>query len=272
MADEKRLDADEGTVDAGDGAAGDGDDALISASLCVALLQAISACMAFALRQASQRAATVALGMVAGASVMLASLATLLVARCVRKGEAPSTGGLASIAWGVASAAVTAALLVPRPGAFADRNPYSNSEELQCVVELVVGRRFAMPGTMQSDGYVYKVREGEEIDTPEVVARPGLTFVGWRYGGIGEPDFGPGATIAPDANGTRNNAVTLYAVFVDGEGNAYCACGATGEGLFAGTGRQGQAARWELAGAAAGLAAGLAAAAWARGAAPRRSE
>lgn len=125
-------------------------------------------------------------------------------------------------------------MFFPRFGRFAETNPYSNEERLQCIVEFVVGKQFVVPGSIQSDGLIMKVPEGEEVTPPTVLPKPGLTFVGWRYSGTGDPDIAVGTPIYLDANGTQNNSVILYAEYVDAQGNAYCACGATGDREFDG--------------------------------------
>lgn len=131
----------------------------------------------------------------------------------------------------------------PRFDRFSEKNPYSNKETLQCVVEFVIGQKFVVPGSLQSDGLIMKVPEGKEVVPPTVFPKPGLTFIGWRYAGTGDPDIAVGTPIYLDANGTRNNSVTLYAEYVDAKGNTYCACGAVGEGEFDGASWQGMNTR-----------------------------
>ena len=159
----------------------------------------------------------------------------------------------------IASCTMSAVLLaagivlgVPHGTKAFDTNPYTNTEQLQCVATFVVGQEFAMPGTVASDGYVIKVPEGTVVDTPQVLPKAGLTFVGWRYGGTGDPDVAAGSSIVLDANGTKNNSVILYAEFVDDAGNAYCSCGATSN-VLEGSRWQGEWLRRMLTGMAIGL-------------------
>lgn len=183
------------------------------------------------------------------AACMLSVVAVVLARR---DGTPPGRIAVASCIMSAVLLAAGIAFGVPHgPKAF-DKNPYANTDQLQCVATFVVGQEFSMPGTVASDGYVIKVPEGTVVDTPQVLPKPGLTFVGWRYGGTGDPDVAAGASIVLDANGTKNNSVILYAEFVDGEGNAYCSCGATSD-VLEGSQWQGEWLRRMLTGMAVGL-------------------
>lgn len=130
-------------------------------------------------------------------------------------------------------------MFFPHTGGFAETNPYSNKEKLRCTAVFVVGEEFVVPGSIKTDGLVVRAAEGEEIMPPTVLPKPGLTFVGWRYGGVGDPDVAVGTPIYLDANGTANNSVILYAEYVDSEGTAYCSCGYMEHGTFDGAAWQG---------------------------------
>lgn len=197
----------------------------------------------------STRNQTVAVGLSALACALdVPVLGTIAMSLIGGKKEGPDEriGAMESLLETVIAIAVSCVCLFsffPRFGKFAEKNPYSNKETLQCIVQFVVGKQFVVPGSIQSDGLIMKVPEGKEVVPPTVFPKPGLTFVGWRYAGTGDPDIAVGTPIYLDANGTRNNSVTLYAEYVDAEGTTYCACGAIGEKEFAGTSWQGMNTR-----------------------------
>lgn len=73
------------------------------------------------------------------------------------------------------------------------------------------------------------------VPLPSVVARPGYTFVGWvDEKGMHEPKWDAQTKVIqveiPDDPTLRTT--TLFAEFMDDEGNGYCSCGASEEGFF----------------------------------------
>ena len=73
------------------------------------------------------------------------------------------------------------------------------------------------------------------VPLPSVVARPGYTFVGWvDEKGMHEPKWDAQTKVIqveiPDDPTLRTT--TLFAEFMDEEGNGYCSCGASEEGFF----------------------------------------
>ena len=75
------------------------------------------------------------------------------------------------------------------------------------------------------------------VPLPSVVARPGYTFVGWvDEKGMHEPKWDAQTkdiqVEIPDAPTLR--PTTLFAEFMDDEGNGYCSCGASEAGFFSG--------------------------------------
>ena len=75
------------------------------------------------------------------------------------------------------------------------------------------------------------------VPLPSVVARPGYTFVGWvDEKGMHEPKWDAQTKIIqveiPDDPTLRTT--TLFAEFMDDEGNGYCSCGASEAGFFSG--------------------------------------
>lgn len=206
-----------------------------------AVLQAVLAVVALVLSTTSQTLAVAASAMACALS-LLSVLSVVAAFRIGRRDGTSEDGRGRLIIDAVLAVAVSAACLFaffPRFGQFADKNPYSNKEVYRCTAVFVVGREFVVPGSIQTDGLVVRAAEGEEIDPPTVLPKPGLTFIGWRYAGTGDPDIAVDTPIYLDANGTKNNSVVLYAEFVDAQGNAYCACGAMEEGLFSGATWQG---------------------------------
>lgn len=210
------------------------------------LAQVICAFLAFFMATRSQTASVVLSAIACALAVPMLGI-IVLSALAGRDGASEeSLGGMESIVETAVAVVISAMCLIaffPRFGRFAEKNPYSNDETLQCIVEFVVGEQFVVPGSIQSDGLIMKVPEGEEVMPPTVFPKPGLTFIGWRYAGTGDPDIADGTPIYLDANGTKNNSVILYAEYVDSEGNAYCACGNLGERLFDGASWQGMNTR-----------------------------
>lgn len=75
------------------------------------------------------------------------------------------------------------------------------------------------------------------VPLPSVVARPGYTFVGWvDEKGMHEPKWDAQTKVIqveiPDDPTLRTT--TLFAEFMDDEGNGYCSCGASEAGFFSG--------------------------------------
>ena len=75
------------------------------------------------------------------------------------------------------------------------------------------------------------------VPLPSVVARPGYTFVGWAdEKGMHEPKWDAQTKVIqveiPDDPTLRTT--TLFAEFMDDEGNGYCSCGASEAGFFSG--------------------------------------
>lgn len=75
------------------------------------------------------------------------------------------------------------------------------------------------------------------VPLPSVVARPGYTFVGWvDEKGMHEPKWDAQTKLIqveiPDDPTLRTT--TLFAEFMDDEGNGYCSCGASEAGFFSG--------------------------------------
>lgn len=73
------------------------------------------------------------------------------------------------------------------------------------------------------------------VPLPSVVARPGYTFVGWvDEKGMHEPKWDAQTKVIqveiPDDPTLRTT--TLFAEFMDDEGNGYCSCGASEAGFF----------------------------------------
>lgn len=73
------------------------------------------------------------------------------------------------------------------------------------------------------------------VPLPSVVARPGYTFVGWvDEKGMHEPKWDAQTKVIqveiPDDDSLRT--MTLFAEFMDDEGNGYCSCGASEKGFF----------------------------------------
>lgn len=73
------------------------------------------------------------------------------------------------------------------------------------------------------------------VPLPSVVARPGYTFVGWvDEKGIHEPKWDAQTKVIqveiPDDPTLRTT--TLFAEFMDDDGNGYCSCGASEAGFF----------------------------------------
>lgn len=201
------------------------------------ILQVVCVFLAFYMATRNQTAAVIATGV---ACAFVVPLMGILLLSMLDKGDGDRGSGLGSaesVIEGIVAVIISILCITsffPRWGKFAEKNPYSNKETLQCVVQFVIGEQFVVPGSLQSDGLIMKVPEGQEVMPPSVLPKPGLTFVGWRYAGTGDPDIAVGTPIYLDANGTRNNSVTLYAEYVDADGNAYCACGAVGEKAFDG--------------------------------------
>lgn len=203
--------------------------------------------MAFFLSARSQTVAVVSTAIACALSVATLGIVAVSALSSGRDGQDGGRIGfwesVIESAIAVALAAICMVMFFPRFGRFSETNPYSNTERLQCVAVFVVGKDFVVPGSIQTDGFVVKAPEGEEVRPPTVIPRPGLTFVGWRYAGVGDPDIAAGTPIYLDANGTKNNSVILYAEFVDASGTAYCACGNMEEGVFDGASWQGMNAR-----------------------------
>lgn len=75
------------------------------------------------------------------------------------------------------------------------------------------------------------------VPLPSVVARPGYMFVGWvDEKGMHEPKWDAQTKVIqveiPDDPTLRTT--TLFAEFMDDEGNGYCSCGASEAGFFSG--------------------------------------
>lgn len=75
------------------------------------------------------------------------------------------------------------------------------------------------------------------VPLPSVVARPGYTFVGWvDEKGMHEPKWDAQTKVIqveiPDDPTLRTT--TLFAEFMDDDGNGYCSCGASEAGFFSG--------------------------------------
>ena len=75
------------------------------------------------------------------------------------------------------------------------------------------------------------------VPLPSVVARPGYTFVGWvDEKGMHEPKWNAQTKVIqveiPDDPTLRTT--TLFAEFMDDEGNGYCSCGASEANFFSG--------------------------------------
>ena len=73
------------------------------------------------------------------------------------------------------------------------------------------------------------------VPLPSVVARPGYTFVGWvDEKGMHEPKWDAQTKVIqveiPDDPTLRTT--TLFAEFMDDDGNGYCSCGASEAGFF----------------------------------------
>lgn len=219
---------------------------LVVASLLLALAAGIAGGRSFPV-------SVTLVGLALACAVAACVLSGVGVAMARRAGARLGRTGMAACVLSALALVAGIAVGVPRGGRMFDPNPYANTEELQCVATFVVGREFAMPGTLVSDGYVIKVPEGTVVETPQVLPKAGLSFTGWRYGGTGDPDVEAGASIVLDANGTKNNSVILYAQFVDESGTAYCACGSTSD-VLAGSQWQGEWGRRMLTGLAIGLA------------------
>lgn len=217
--------------------------------LCL-LGQALAATAMVALSVKDSSAATAASGVALAFGVPVAVLAVMQIVRSVRQSKGDKLVAACIAACAAVSLVFSAFMLVPNLGQMYETNPYSNDDKFQCIATFVVGQEFVMPGTMASDGYVVKVAEKEEIDPPQVLPKPGLTFIGWRYSGVGDPDIVVGTPIYLDANGLKNNSVTLYATYVDGTGTTYCACGSMEENLFEGAEWQGMGIRTQMRAAA----------------------
>lgn len=220
--------------------------------LCL-LGQALAATVMVALSVKDSTAATAASGVALAFGVPVVVLAIMQIVKSVKQSKGDKLVATCIAACAAVSLVFSAFMLVPNLGQMYETNPYSNNEKLQCIATFVVGQEFVMPGTMASDGYVVKVSEKEEIDPPQVLPKPGLTFIGWRYSGVGDPDIVVGTPIYLDANGLKNNSVTLYATYVDGTGTTYCACGSMEENLFEGAEWQGMGIRTQLRAAAVAL-------------------
>lgn len=201
------------------------------------ILQVVCVFLAFYMATRNQTAAVIATAVACAFVIPLMGILLLSLLDREDEDRGSGLGSAESVIESIVAVIISILCITsffPRWGKFAEKNPYSNKETLQCIVQFVIGEQFVVPGSLQSDGLIMKVPEGQEVMPPSVLPKPGLTFVGWRYAGTGDPDIAVGTPIYLDANGTRNNSVTLYAEYVDADGNAYCACGAVGEKAFDG--------------------------------------
>ena len=113
-----------------------------------------------------------------------------------------------------------------------DGKKYHNPYHGWCTVDIVVGGELGKSyddalGLVphESDGYVYKVRDGETVELPHVRGLNGLHFVGWNFGGSDVEIGNDKRSIVVEKDG-ENDSITLYAVYVTDNGDVYCACGA----------------------------------------------
>ena len=112
-------------------------------------------------------------------------------------------------------------------------NPYHDL----ITVEINIGVEFAdFNGSAYTEGYVYQVGPGDVINLPKVYAKDGWYFVGWSQGGVPEEPTWDAFTTQvqmTDDVGDQKRTV-IHAIYMNDEGDGYCACGAYTKGIYAG--------------------------------------
>ena len=110
-------------------------------------------------------------------------------------------------------------------------NPYHNLIALK----IDLGAEFAIyPGSDVSEGIIIKCRPGDIVELPVVHAKPGYTFVGWSQGGVpSEIELGIFTTeVEMTKNAGSAGQTSLYAVYMNDEGDGFCTCGAYTKGVY----------------------------------------
>ena len=110
-------------------------------------------------------------------------------------------------------------------------NPYHNLIALK----IDLGAEFAMyPGDDASEGFIVKCRPGDVVQLPVVRSKPGYTFVGWSQGGVpDEIDWDIFTTeVTMTENAGNGGQTSLYAVYMNEDGDGYCTCGAFKKGVY----------------------------------------